>query len=128
MLKNLFSSDVITPAIKQLAITILLIVLALAGYHLWNQSYGAQRIGTVDLGAVVAAKQKEFTALVSKPGVTDEDRKKSYDMIKAFGADLSAAVKALPDECGCMVLNAAAVIGGGKTEDLTPRIMKKLGL
>lgn len=123
MFKGLFNGV----SLPTLIVTVVLVASSLLSYHWWARHHGMQRVGVVDIASVVAAKEKEFTALASKPGVTDADRQKAFEMVKSFAADLGAVMKALPDECECLVLNSAAVVGGN-TEDLTPQVMKKLRL
>lgn len=85
------------------------------------------RIAVVDIAAIMKVKETQFTEMLSKPGVTDEDRRKAYDLIQSFGADLGVAVKELPQKCGCIVVNKAAIVAG-EVEDLTPALKASLGM
>lgn len=106
----------------------LAIVVSFAWHWLphWDKKHH-QRIAVVDIAAIMKVKETQFTEMLSKPGVTDEDRRKSYDLIQRFGADLGTAVKELPQKCGCIVLNKAAIVVG-EVDDLTPDLKASLGM
>lgn len=117
---------------RQLAISIALsLVLSAAlvfGVREWDRRQ--PQFGVIDIAAIMKAQEAKFTNMVLKPGATDDDKKRAYELVRVFGNDLSAMLKTLPDECRCTVLNKAAFIAGvdGTTSDLTPKIMQKLGL
>lgn len=92
----------------------------------WDKKHHL-RVAVVDIAAIMKIKEAQFTEMLSKPGVTDDDRRKSYDQIQRFGADLGAAVKELPQKCGCIVLNKAAIVVG-EAEDLTADLKTSLGM
>lgn len=93
----------------------------------WLDKKHHPRIAVVDIAAIMKVKEAQFTEMLSKPGVTDDDRRKSYDQIQRFGADLGAAVKELPQKCGCIVVNKAAIVVG-EAEDLTADLKTSLGM
>lgn len=119
---------------RQLAVSIALVVvisLAMAaavvfGVRAWDKQH-QPRFGVLDIAAIMKAKESQFTAMILKPGATDDDKKKAYELVRSFGTDLSAIIKALPDECRCIVLNKAAFVAGA-ADDLTPGVKLKLRL
>lgn len=93
----------------------------------WLDKKDRPRIAVVDIASIVKIKQTQFTEMLSKPGITDDDRKRAYDQIQHFGADLGSAVKELPGQCGCIVINKAAIVAG-KMDDVTPTLKSALGM
>lgn len=107
-------------------ISLALAVVVSLAWH-WLDKKHHPRIAAVDIAAIMKIKETQFTEMLSKPGVTDDDRRKSYDLIQRFGADLGVAVKELPQKCGCIVVNKAAIVVG-EVEDLTPALKASLGM
>lgn len=84
-------------------------------------------IATVDLDALVSARELAMIESLSQPGTTDADRGHAYDQIGAFGSQMEAAVNAATLECGCDILVRGAVVGR-PTRDLTDQIAQRLGI
>lgn len=115
---------------SHLILAALILTLAVLGgfaVREWDRRHSAPKFGVVDIAAIMAAKEKSFTALLLKPGVSDEEKKRAFAQIGEFGAELNAIMSRLPAECRCEVLNKAAYLGGNAI-DLTPSIKKRLGL
>ena len=101
----------------------------LAGYHAWSTGHGRPRIATLDIGEIYRLKERQFAALLTKPGASESDRAQAIELARAFGTDLAALTRSLPNECGCLVLTQAAVVGSGENiPDLTPEIKRRFGL
>lgn len=98
----------------------------LAAYHFWLAKPTAG-FAVVDLASVVKIKETEFTTLLSRPNVSDEDRKAAYLMVSRIGPSIESAVDRLQKECGCTIVVKSAVIAG-PAEDLTPRLKAMLGM
>lgn len=96
------------------------------GVREWDRRHQAA-IGLVDIADIMKAKEAQFTALMFKQGVTDEEKKSAFNQVGDFGNALSEILKKLPEECGCIVLNKAAYIAGASI-DLTPGVKQRLGL
>lgn len=109
-----------------LGVSLLITSLALAGYHFW---LAKPEVGfaVVDIGGVVKIKEAEFTRLLSRPNVSDDDRRAAYQLVSRIGPDIEKAVEALQKECGCTIVVKSAVIAG-PAEDLTPRLKVLLGM
>lgn len=110
----------------QAAVALCVAIVVTLAWHLLDKKHH-QRVAVVDIATIMKAKEAQFTELLSKPSVTDDDRRKAYDQIQRFGADVGAAVKDLSHQCGCIVLNKAAIIAGD-VEDLTPSLKTTLGM
>ncbi len=102
--------------------------LMVAGAAWWARQHQT-RMATVDLQAVLDAKRASFAERITRPNVTDRDREDALAETGEVGAQMSAALKALQAECGCILLTRAAVIGAyAEVEDLTPALMARLGM
>ena len=109
-----------------LLMALLVTTVVLAAYHFWLAKPTAG-FAVVDLASVVKIKETEFTTLLSRPNVRDEDRKAAYLMVSRIGPAIERAVDRLQKECGCTIVVKAAVIAG-PAEDLTPRLKAMLGM
>ncbi len=98
-----------------------------AGYHAWNRSHAEVRIATLDVAELYRLKEREFAALLMKPGASESDRAKALELARAFGTDLAALTERLPAECDCLVLTKPAVVAGN-VPDLTPEVKRRFGL
>lgn len=83
------------------------------------------RIATVDLDAVVEAKQLQFAEAIGRPGITDAEREGALKLVEGFASELGKAVSELKSECECLVLVKAAVVGASGM-DLTPQLKQKM--
>lgn len=98
----------------------------LAAYHFWLAKPTAG-FAVVDLASVVKIKETEFTTLLSRPNVSDEDRKAAYLIVSRIGPAIEHAVDRLQKDCGCTIVVKSAVIAG-PAEDLTPHLKAMLGM
>lgn len=109
-----------------LLMALLVVTVTLAAYHFWLAKPTAG-FAVVDLASVVKIKETEFTTLLSRPNVSDEDREAAYLMVSRIGPAIERAVDRLQKECGCTIVVKSAVIAG-PAEDLTPRLKAMLGM
>lgn len=109
-----------------LLMALLVSTMTLAAYNFWLAKPTAG-FAVVDLASVVKIKETEFTTLLSRPNVSDEDRKAAYLMVSRIGPAIEHAVDRLQKECGCTIVVKSAVIAGS-AEDLTPRLKAMLGM
>ena len=98
----------------------------IAIYHFWLARPSAG-IAVVDIASVVRVKEAEFTALLSRPEVSDKERMAAYQLVSRIGPEIERAVGELQKECACTIIVKSAVIAGA-AEDLTPRLKEKLGI
>jgi len=104
-------------------------VALLAIYHAWNVRHTGPKIATLDIAEIYRQKEKEFSAILMKPGASEADRAQAIERARAFGAELTALTQSLPRECECLVLTQAAVVGAGTNiRDLTPEVKRRFGL
>ena len=109
-----------------LLMALLVSTVTLAAYHFWLAKPTAG-LAVVDLASVVRIKETEFTTLLSRPNVSDEDRKSAYLMVSRIGPSIEHAVDRLQKDCGCTIVVKSAVIAG-PAEDLTPHLKAMLGM
>lgn len=98
----------------------------IAIYHFWLARPSAG-FAVVDIASVVKVKEAEFTALLSRPEVSDKERMAAYQMVSRMGPEIERAVGELQKECACTIIVKSAVIAGA-AEDLTPRLKEMLGM
>ena len=71
------------------------------------------RLATVDLQALVEEEQKRTLDVIGKGGeLSDEQRAVAQQLTVDFARKLSSTVDALGQECGCVIINKAALLGG----------------
>jgi hypothetical protein len=84
------------------------------------------RVATVDLQALVEEDQKRTLEVIGKGGnVTDEQRAVAQKLTVDFATKLSSAVDALGQECHCVIVNKAALLGG-VTIDYTDQVRARV--
>ncbi len=71
------------------------------------------RLATVDLQALVDEEQKRTLDVIGKGGeLSDEQRAVAQQLTVDLARKLSCTVDALGRECGCVIVNKAALLGG----------------
>ena len=84
------------------------------------------RVATVDLQVLVDEDQKRTLDVIGKGGdVTDEQRAVAQKLTIDFAKKLSATVDALGQECNCVIVNKAALLGG-VTIDYTDQVRARM--
>jgi hypothetical protein len=81
------------------------------------------RLGRVDIGQIVAKQQKSLVERV-KPGIDAQEQGRIFEDAKAFGNRLDAALEQASRECGCALMNSAALLKAAHAAipDLTDRV------
>jgi hypothetical protein len=81
------------------------------------------RLGRVDIGQIVAKQQKSLVERV-KPGIDAQEQGRIFEEAKAFGNRLDAALEQASRECGCALMNSAALLKAAHAgiPDLTERV------
>lgn len=83
-------------------------------------------IATVDLQALVDEDLKRTMDVIGKGGdVTDEQRAVVQKLTIDFAQKLSATVDVLGQECNCVIVNKAALLGG-VTIDYTDQVRARM--
>lgn len=97
----------------------------------WVHTHPAPRLGAVDMGALFAEQKQAFTGQI-KPGMSEQEQKVLFQSAADYANRLDAALATLTLECGCTLLNSAAILRqpAGKRPmipDLTERARQLAG-
>jgi hypothetical protein len=97
------------------------IVGSLTVYH---QYFAPRQVkfALLDLHHIVDAKEIEFTSMLAKPNVTDDDRKRAMDMVAGIEPQLKQVLAQVRSECGCEILVKAAALTSDNIPDITSRV------
>lgn len=81
------------------------------------------RLARVDIGRIVARQQQSLVERV-KPGIDAKEQTRIFEDAKAFGNRLDAALDQVSRECGCALMNSAALlkVAYAGIPDLTERV------
>lgn len=84
-------------------------------------------IASVDLQALITEEEERFVA-TTKTESLDVAKAAAADRVAKFTKAISSAVDATAAECGCVLINRAAIVSreSGIVEDLTPRIRQRI--
>ncbi|WP_155638507.1 hypothetical protein [Burkholderia cepacia] len=94
-----------------LSVLLTFMLLAPLAYKAWRAM--PPRVVTIDLQALVEEDQKRMLDVIDKDGnVTDEQRSAATKLAADFAKKLSITVDELGQECGCVIVNKAALLGG----------------
>lgn len=84
------------------------------------------RLATVDLQALVDEEQKRTFDVIGHNGeLSDEQRAVAQQLTIDFARKLSSTVDAIGRECGCVIVNKAALLGG-MAVDYTDQVRTRL--
>lgn len=99
--------------------------------YVWIGQHPSPKFARVDVAGLYE-DQKRVLAAKLKPGMTEEEQKAILQMATDYGKRVDEALGLLAEECGCAVLNSAAIVrlpGGNEVGvgDLTGRLRELLG-
>lgn len=101
----------------------------LFGYALWMAPPPAPRFAVLDVAEIYRLKEMQVTAVLTKRDATDDERSGALKAAGTFGSEVTSLLRALHEECQCLVLARGAVIGQPQAlPDLTPDVRRRLGL
>lgn len=95
---------------------------AVLGYHVTRPA--PPRLATLDVARLFGERQAELMKLVAEGGEAATEQ--AMAMAQRFGKRLEAEVRALPKECGCIVLVRGAVVAGEALPDYTDVLRERL--
>lgn len=116
-MKNIIGATLLTTIISTLAAT--------AASAWWSEQH-APRFAKVDVVGLFEEQKAVLQGSV-KAGMSKEELERLLETAKGAMAKMDAAVGQLATECGCAVLNAAAIVklpskGDGGVPDMTDRV------
>lgn len=98
-------------------------------YALWLAPQPLPRLAVLDVAELYRLKETQVAALIVRRDATDEERLTALKRAHAFGAEMSAMIQALPEECRCLVFARGALVSHENLlTDLTPEVRRRLGL
>ena len=83
-----------------------------------------QKFAVLDLHHIVEAKEIEFTAMLGKPNVNDDDRKRAMDLVAGIEPQLKQVLIQVRAECDCEILVKAAALTSDNIPDITKHVAK----
>lgn len=118
--------SVLAAAAISAAVTVCLVASALMLYD--HYRWKPQRaIATLDIEALVSAREVSIMSSLTRPETTDADRAVAYDKLSGFGKQLEDAIGQAAAECNCDILVRGAVVGRA-ARDLTDDVGARLGI
>ncbi len=84
-----------------------------------------KRIASVDLQKLVEEEQEKAMKILGSGSLTDEQRSSLQKVTIEFAIKLSVEVEKLGAECACILVNKAALLGGG-ADDFTDLIRERM--
>lgn len=106
---------------------LLVMVGSFAVYHI-NFAPKAVRFAVLDLNFIMEAKELEFTAMLSSPGVTDVERKNALSLVSNIEPELRRVVADVRKECKCEILIKAAALTSSELPDITKIVAERMGV
>ena len=98
-------------------------------YALWLSPPPPPKLAVLDVAELYRLKETQVAALIVRRDATDEDRLAAIKRAHAFGAEVTAMIQALPEECRCLVFARGALVSNDSVlPDLTPEVRRRLGL
>lgn len=86
----------------------------------------------VDMGGMFEEQKKSLAEKI-KPGMSEQEQKAIFQSAGAYATRVEGALTVLSKECGCAVMNSAAILGlppeanATGIPDLTPRLRELVG-
>lgn len=92
----------------------------------WIYTHPAPRFARVDIGTLLEEQKKSLAAKI-QPGMSEQEQKALLQEAGEYAARVEAALTALSKECGCAVINSAAIlrlpdVRNTGIPDMTPRL------
>ncbi len=100
-----------------LSVMLMLLALAPSAYKVWMNR--PPQLATVDLAQLLKEEESRFASKLTA-NMSEQARKGLADSVEAYGKRLSAEVDKLSQECGCVLINKAAILGTANVVDMTP--------
>jgi hypothetical protein len=113
-----------------LASSMLTLIVAAGAVAWWwgNERDQLPLLARVDIARLVAKQQQSLVDRV-KPGIDGHEQARIFEDAKAFGRRLDGALEQVSRECGCALMNSAALLKVAEAgmPDLTDRVEALVG-
>ena len=98
-------------------------------YALWLSPPPPPRLAVLDVAELYRLKETQVAGIIVGRDASDEQRLAALKHAHTFGAEISAMIQALPEECRCLIFARGAIVSqDGVLPDLTPEVRRRLGL
>ena len=98
-------------------------------YALWLAPPPAPKLAVLDVAELYRLKESQVAAVIVRRDATNEDRLAALKHADGFGAEMTAIIRALPEECRCLIFARGALVSNDSVvPDLTPEVRRRLGL
>ncbi len=101
---------------------VLMLELLWVGIKLALPALLLSRMAVVDVDSVLQERRDQFVTMLSRPGVTDDDRDKAYEFVKQTSSQVRTALDQVISDCHCLVFVKSAVYNPDAVQDLTPSL------
>lgn len=120
------ASGVGTAATVMLSVCLSLVALAPVGFVIYRHLPG--QVGTIDPQVVIDENQRAMlTQMGATPvGMSDAQAQQAAKTTGEFAKRLSAAVDQIAQDCRCILVNKAALLGTGNAVDYTDDLRQKM--
>lgn len=121
-----FRSLSISDILSIVAIVLITSLCLLTAYHLIFGRNAAKNVfATIDMTALVSAKEEEFKQLLSKPNMTDKEREEAFVLVSQVGPQLERAIAIVQQQCQCTILVKTSIVSG-PVPDYTEQVKKMI--
>ena len=98
-------------------------------YALWLSPPPPPTLAVLDVAELYRLKETQIAAVIVRSEATDQERLTALQRAERFGAEMTAMIQALPEECRCLIFaRGALVTHDSDLRDLTPEVRRRLGL
>lgn len=98
-------------------------------YALWLAPSPPPRLAVLDVAELYRLKETQIAAVIVRRDATDQERLTALTRAERFGAEMTAMIQALPEECRCLIFARGALVSHDSVlPDLTPEVRRRLGL
>lgn len=104
----------------------LLLSAMLIGLNNWYGKNRSLRLGTVDMSAVLKAKQRQVGDILMREGASPEERKAAIESAAAYAAKVEGALEEVLRSCQCVLVSKDLIVAGPSVQDHTPVVLDRL--
>ena len=116
-------------AAVMLALNLLITMALIATHSAWIAPKPLLKLAVLDLAELYRLKERQVAAALVKHDATDEERAVALKRASEFGAEVTALIERLPEECACLILARGAIVGSATHfPDMTPAVRQRLKL
>lgn len=104
----------------------LLFSAGLTGLSTWYLKSRLLRISTVDMRAILQAKQRQVGDVLIRDGVTAAERNAAIGSAAAYGTQVERILEDILQNCRCVLVSKDLVVPSASVEDHTASVFEQL--